>query len=55
LAVACFGQSDEFSRYVRETCLEGIASQYAEHAVYGKGIRTPGNYILVQAKAVSVK
>ncbi|MBB6732910.1 class I SAM-dependent methyltransferase [Cohnella zeiphila] len=53
--LACFGQSEGFSRYVRETCFERIVDQFASHAVYGKGIRTTGSFYFVQAKAASVK
>jgi 23S rRNA (guanine745-N1)-methyltransferase len=49
-AMVCFGQSDSFARYVRETCYDQIVTQFEKHASE-QGIRTTGFYYLIQAKA----
>jgi 23S rRNA (guanine745-N1)-methyltransferase len=46
----CFGQSDGFRQFVRETCYSGIVAQFDKHASE-KGIKTTGFFYLIQAKA----
>ncbi|MFD0673230.1 class I SAM-dependent methyltransferase [Cohnella sp. GCM10027633] len=50
MALVTFGQSDAYASYVKETCYEGIVSQFEKHAS-GQGIRTTGFYYMVQATA----
>ncbi|MFF2091039.1 class I SAM-dependent methyltransferase [Paenibacillus sp. NPDC058174] len=50
LALLCFGQSDSFSQYVRETCFKAIQTQFDKHAE-ARGIKTTGFYYFIEAKA----
>jgi len=48
--MVCFGQSDEFRKYVRQECYKDINSQFEKHST-DKGIKTTGFYYFIQATA----
>lgn len=49
LALRCFGQSEAFERYVRESCFDEIARRF-EASREPQGLRTTGFYYLITAR-----
>ncbi|MCJ8006433.1 class I SAM-dependent methyltransferase [Lederbergia wuyishanensis] len=54
LAMKCFGQSEKYTQYVREMCLDKIITNFEQHAK-GKGIKITNFYYLIQARATDTK
>lgn len=50
LAMVCFGQSERFARFVKETCFDEIQKQFERYAS-DKGIQTTNFYYLIRAKS----
>ncbi|MCZ8515803.1 methyltransferase domain-containing protein [Paenibacillus filicis] len=50
LTMVCFGQSERFAQFVKETCFDGIQMQF-EHYASDKGVHTTNFYYLIRAKA----